>query len=140
MTPQETPDVFEKTLQTTNLWLKDIMEEMGPNKQRAYHALAAVLHALRDRMTPETAAHFSAQLPMLVRGIFFDQWHPSKHGKPMRSREEFVEHVAQGLTNIGSINVEDAIRAVFRAIDHYIDPNEVEKVKNTLPQHIREMW
>ncbi|MDD4616580.1 MAG: DUF2267 domain-containing protein [Alphaproteobacteria bacterium] len=140
MNPQENPDVFDKTLQTTNLWLKDIMDELGPNKQRAYHALAAVLHALRDRLTPEMAAHLSAQLPMLVRGIFFDQWHPAKHGKPMRSREEFIEHVSEGLKNMGPVNVEDSIKSVFRTIDHYIDPNEIEKVKGTLPQHIKEMW
>jgi uncharacterized protein (DUF2267 family) len=134
------PDVFDKTLQTTNLWLKDIMHEIGPDKQRAYHCLAAVLHALRDRLTPEMAAHLSAQLPMLVRGIFFDQWRPSEQPKIVRSRAEFLELVESGLAHLHPTNVEVAVKAVFKTMSHYLEPNLVEKVKGTLPEHIRELW
>jgi uncharacterized protein (DUF2267 family) len=61
-------DVFDKTLQTTNIWLDEIMEEMGPDRQLAWRILGAVLRALRDRLPPDLAAHLSAQLPLLVRG------------------------------------------------------------------------
>ena len=63
-------EVFDKTIQTTHVWLNEIGETIGPDKQRCYHALRAVLFALRDRLTTEEAFHLSAQLPMLVRGIF----------------------------------------------------------------------
>ena len=44
-------EVFDKTVHTTNAWLKEIMEVTGPDRHRAYRVLAAVLHALRDRLT-----------------------------------------------------------------------------------------
>ncbi len=55
-------DVFDKTLQTTNIWLDEIGEcdGIGPDRQRCYHALRAVLFALRDRLTVEEAAHLAA--------------------------------------------------------------------------------
>ena len=76
-------EVFDKTVQTTNAWLKEIMEATGLDRRRAYRVLAAVLHALRDRLTVDEVAQLGAQLPILVRGLYYDQWHhPS--GKPER--------------------------------------------------------
>ena len=62
-------DVFDKTLQTTHQWLDDLMEELGPDRQVAWHALGAVLRALRDRLPLGLAAHLGSQLPILVRGV-----------------------------------------------------------------------
>lgn len=52
--------VFDDTVQKTNIWLNEVMDELGPDRQRAYRALRAVLHTLRDRLTTEEAAHLSA--------------------------------------------------------------------------------
>lgn len=60
-------DVFDRTLQTTNIWLDDIMAGLGPDRHLAWHVLGAVLHALRDRLPLDQAAHLGAQLPLLVR-------------------------------------------------------------------------
>ena len=70
-------DVFDKTLQTTNIWLNEIMDEMGPDRQIAWKALSTVLHKLRDRLPVEAAAHLGAQLPLLVRGVYYDQYQPA---------------------------------------------------------------
>ncbi|MEY9163602.1 uncharacterized protein (DUF2267 family) [Sinorhizobium fredii] len=60
--------VFDKTLQITNGWLDEIIEHQGPDRQRAWHILSAVLYTLRDRFSADLSAHLSAQLPLLVRG------------------------------------------------------------------------
>jgi uncharacterized protein (DUF2267 family) len=85
---------FESTFQTTNVWLHDLMERLGwQDRNRAYHAFRAVLHALRDRLAVEQAAALGAQLPMLMRGFYYEGWHPG--GKPVKDRKkgEFLAHV-----------------------------------------------
>ncbi|RVP43789.1 DUF2267 domain-containing protein, partial [Sinorhizobium meliloti] len=70
-------DVFEKTLQTTHIWLGEIMEQHGPDRKVAWHILTVVLRVLRDRLPPEIAAHLGAELPLIVRGAYYDQYRPN---------------------------------------------------------------
>jgi len=113
------PRVFDKTVHTTNAWLKEIMEATGLDRRRAYRALAAVLHALRDRLTVDEVAQLGAQLPILVRGLYYDQWHhPAGKPERLRHKEEFLAAVTAGLDDIGPIDPEDATRAVFAVLEH----------------------
>ena len=92
-------EVFDKTIQTTNSWLNEIGEDLGPDRQRCYNALRAVLFALRDRLTVEEAADLSAQLPMLIRGIFYGAT-PVDHAAEIRSLDEFLAKINEHLQNI----------------------------------------
>jgi uncharacterized protein (DUF2267 family) len=71
-------DVFDKTLQTTNIWLDEIAATLGSDRQVAWKVLSVVLHKLRDRLPVELSAHLSAELPLLVRGVYYDQFEPAK--------------------------------------------------------------
>jgi uncharacterized protein (DUF2267 family) len=133
-------DVFDKTLHITNTWLKEIMDAIGPDRRRAYRVLAAVLHALRDRLTVDEAAQLGAQLPLLVRGLYYDQWHPAGQPKRQRHREDFLAAVVARLDDIGPIDSEDATRAVFAVLDRHIARGEVEDVKSMLPAELRDLW
>ena len=132
--------VFDDTLHKTNIWLNEVMEEVGPDRQRAYHALRAVLHTLRDRLSTEEAAHLSAQLPMLIRGIYFEGWRPGRGPTRQRNREQFVSDVSARLQAVGPINPETAARGVFRAIERHVTAGEVADVKSMLPDDIRTLW
>jgi hypothetical protein len=44
-------DVFDKTLQTTNVWLDEMMEALGPDRQVAWHTLWAGLRRSRGWLT-----------------------------------------------------------------------------------------
>jgi|GEM_PF-933212 len=100
---------FDATLQTTHIWLNEICDELKwvRDPHRAYHALRSVLHALHDRLRPEEAAGFAAQLPLLVRGTFYEGWHPT--GTPIKAHtaDDFLAR-AQGLGSpsvaVSSIN------------------------------------
>jgi uncharacterized protein (DUF2267 family) len=72
-------DVFDETIQTTHIWLDELMkdEAIGPDKNLAWHVLGAVLRAIRDRLPVDLAAHFGSQLPILVRGTYYDQFRPA---------------------------------------------------------------
>jgi uncharacterized protein (DUF2267 family) len=133
-------EVFDKTLHTTNAWLDEIMAKMGPDRQLAWHLLRAVLHALRDRLPPGLMAHLGAQLPLLVRGLYYDQWHYSEEQLKQRSQEEFLGRVAEGLKGTRPINVADGVKTVFQVLNHYVEPGQVQKVREALPEPVRDLW
>jgi uncharacterized protein (DUF2267 family) len=133
-------DVFDKTVQTTNIWLDEIMERMGPDRHVAWHILGAVLRALRDRIPVDERAHLAAQLPLLVRGTYYDQWHPAAGIKKSRTEEEFVEYVAEGLKDTRPVNAREATRTVFGVLERHISGGQVDKIIATLPRHIRGLW
>lgn len=133
-------EVFDKTVQTTNIWLNEICDELGPDKQRAYHALKAVLHALRDRLLVEEAAHLSAQLPTLIRGLYFEGWSPARQPGRERTREEFLNKVQAEFANLRPMGADEACRAVFSTMERHITHGQLDKVKQALPEDIRRLW
>ncbi len=129
---------FDKAVHNANLWLKDVMEELDwEDRHRAYAALRATLQALRDRLTVEEAAQLGAQLPTLVRGIYYEGWHPS--GKPLKERhkEDFLRHIAHALRYDAQAEPENVARAVFRVLAHRVTVGEMEDVRRILPGEIR---
>ncbi len=137
--------VFDTTLQKTNSWLKDVMKELGTDdRHQAYLALRAVLHALRDRLTVEEAAELGAQLPMLIRGFYYEGWDPT--GKPVRERHkrDFLEHVRRYFkgTRYGEdgVDPEEVARAVFRVLARRVSDGEIADVVHILPRELRELW
>lgn len=133
-------NAFDKTIQLTHVWLKDVGETIGPDKQRQYHALRAVLFALRDRIPVEEAFHLSAQMPMLVRGIFWESYNPAHKPETYRSKEEFLEAIEGGLKVSPPLDPEECARGVFTAITRQIQPGEVDEVRQALPEPVRELF
>ena len=136
-----TQDVpFDRTVQETHEWLNDISEAMGdPRRTVAYHALRGTLFALRDRLPTPEVYDLSAQLPMLMRGLFFEGYQP--HGKPDKfHRDEFVERVRTELNRIGGANVESAIRAVLQVLDERVEEGEIADIRHALPEDLRALW
>lgn len=134
-------DVFDHTIQTTNLWLKELMDELETDdRHRAYLALRSVLHALRDRLTVDEAAHLGAQLPMLVRGIYYEGYHPANKPLKERTREEFLAHIVEQFRKDPEVDPERIARAVFTLLDEKIAKGEIEDVRHSLPKPIRELW
>jgi uncharacterized protein (DUF2267 family)/CBS domain-containing protein len=133
-------EIFDRSIHTTNIWLKEIAEAIGADRRTAWHALGAVLRALRDRLPANDAAHLSAQLPLLVRGTFYEQYRPAIQPDAMRSREEFVRRVADGLEDGRPVDAEAAIEAVLSVLQRHITKAETAKVRQALPEHIRRLW
>jgi uncharacterized protein (DUF2267 family) len=132
-------EAFESSRQKTDLWLKEIARELRtPHKPRAYSALRAVLHTLRDCMPVEAAAKFSGQMPLILKGVFFDGWKP--HAKPERlTRAQFYARVRERLRGV-AVDGGLATRAVLVVLDRHLSPGEVEGVKRVLPHEVRLLW
>ena len=134
--------VLDTSLQKTHEWLHDIGREFGfDNERAAYAALRATLHAVRDRLPVESVAHLGAELPMLVRGIYYDGWHPSAAKLKAAHAEDFCESMRRELTGHDELqHVEKVARTVLRVLDQRLEPGQVEHVLAALPEPVRRLW
>jgi uncharacterized protein (DUF2267 family) len=133
-------EVFDRTLHTTNVWLDEITAEIGPDRHLAWHVLGAVLRAIRDEMLVEQSAHFAAQLPLLVRGAYFDQYRPATQPASARSRDEFIARIQHDLDGTRPVNVEQAATVVMRTLNRHVTEGQVKKVRDALPKGVRALW
>ena len=124
----------------THVWLGELAADAGLDDQaKAYSVLRAVMHALRDELTPQEAADLSAQLPMLVRGLYYEGWTGALSADHPRTRKGFLQEVASRLAPSG-VDPEEAVRAVFRLLDHRVSEGEIQDVRSILPHQIRDLW
>jgi uncharacterized protein (DUF2267 family) len=134
-------DAFDNTLQKSNIWLNEIMQELDSNdKHRAYLALRSVLHTLRDRLIVSEVAELGAQLPLMIRGIYYEGWKPGNKPVKERHREEFLSHVRDYFVNDPDVNPEQIVAAVLRVLDRHIASGETADIRRLLPPELRSLW
>ncbi|HVH99749.1 MAG TPA: DUF2267 domain-containing protein [Enhygromyxa sp.] len=132
---------LNRSVHKTQIWLKDL-SELGhlDNEQQAYSVLRAVLHALRDRLTVDEAANFAAQLPMIVRGVYYEGWRPSSAPIKYKERSEFYERVRQELREKADVDVVHATNAVFGLLSAKITAGEMANLREMMPADLRLLW
>jgi len=134
-------EVFDSTVHKTNSWLKGLMEELRwQDRRKAYLALRATLHALRDRLTVEEAAQLGAQLPMLIRGFYYEGWDPTRKPLKIRHKDEFLGRIVQELRSGDAVDPERIARAVFKLLADRVTEGEIADVKHVMPSEIRDLW
>jgi len=132
------PSIIEQSVEKTHIWLKEIAAELGDeDRQYAYRALRAVLHTLRDRLTVDVAAKLAAQLPTLIRGIYYEDWDPSRTPLPIHDVEAFLDHVVGEGHMAGETEASVAVTAVARVLRAHVSPGEINEVLAVLPDKFR---
>src|SRR5919106_3085314 len=134
-------DVFDTTVQKTNNWLNELMQVLSwPDKHKVYLALRATLHALRDRLTVEEAAHLGAQLPMLVRGFYYEGWDPVGKPNKTRSKDEFLAPIHEQFRGDPEVDPERVARAVFKVLANRVTEGEIQDVRSMFPKDLADLW
>ncbi|MEU7979418.1 DUF2267 domain-containing protein [Micromonospora sp. NPDC049081] len=132
---------FESSVDKTNLILKDIEQAYGwprARRNQSYAALRTVLHLLRDRMTVQECAEFAAQLPVLVRGIYFDGWQPEN--VPVKlNRDDFLYEVRQGFPYDVEGGPQRVTQVVLDALRRHVTQGEWQDVKSGMPRDLQRL-
>ena len=135
--------ILDRSVQKTNIWLRDANYELGWfTIQRAYLSLRSVLHALRDRLTIQEVAQLGAQLPIFIRGLYYEGWNPGRIPRASRKKEAFLAQIRADFahTRNPDVDTEHITRAIFRVLCKHVSEGELEEIKNLLPRDLREFW
>lgn len=134
------PPSIAHTVQQTQEWLKELRDNADLDDEgAALSVLRVVLHQLRDRLTPEEAVELGAQLPTILRGIYYEGWRPSRTPERIRSKQKFLDAITTKLLP-RPIQAEQAARDVFALVAHHCDPGEISQVIDQLPADIKRLW
>ncbi len=137
----DNPNPFDETYQKSTAWLNAVAAALGiPDKRRAYQALRGTLHALRDRLAVDESAQLAAQLPMLVRGLYFEGWRPVHTALKERTEAEFLEHVRVDVPDMTLEEAAIAASAVFAVLAAHVSAGEIHDVREALPAEVRRLW
>ena len=134
---------LDEAIHTANIWLRDIEEAAGlKDRESAYRALRGVLLMIRDRLPVEPASQFGAQLPMLIRGIYYEQFSPAHQPEKIRSKTEFLTLIAQEFDPVPELlnDPDRATQAVLSVVNKHIDEGEAKKARHMLNDDLKELW
>lgn len=97
------------------------------------------MHVLRDRLPIEEAVKLAAQLPLPIKGTYFDGWTPKD--KPERyDKEEFARRVHRQFGFDSNVNPSEVIRAVLRVMYSHMGEGELRNVRSNMPKDIQEWF
>ena len=134
-------EVIDHSVQLTHEWINEVRERLGWDSSRdALRLLRVTLTQIRDHLGHDEVAQLSAQMPLLIRGMFFEGWRPSH--TPVRDRNvtHFINAIEDQVGDVLGWRGAADIAAVFLTLDDKVSEGEIRDVKAGLPRAIREMW
>jgi uncharacterized protein (DUF2267 family) len=132
-------ETIESTTQKTYEWIARIGEALHMEKGDAYKALRAVLQTVRDRLPLDLAVHFGAQLPMLIRGLYYEGWEPSKVPIKM-SRQEFLDAIQEKIVARRVVDPLATAQSVLSVAARYVGVGEMTKVMHSFPNDMQSLF
>ena len=133
---------IDHTAQVTHHWINELDGHFlgWGNKAKSYRLLRTALQALRDWLPVNEAADFAAQLPNLLRGVYYEQWRPATTPVKPRSKSDFLGRIDHAFVGDPILHTEDAVRITFRFLSTKIAAGEIADIKHALPADLRALW
>ena len=130
---------FDRTVEKTNEWINELGAELGADKDTTYYLLRALLHSIRDMLTVEEATQFAAQLPMLVKGFYYECWRPTNVPVKISSINEFFQLVKKRYGGKEEVDFDFAVPTVILYLSKK-NFRETEDIKAIIPAELRSLW
>lgn len=134
-------EAIDHTVQLTHEWINELASRLDwSSKRSALRLLRVTLQHLRDHLPVDELAQFSAQLPLLIRGMFFEGWVPKRTVVKERRSGDFINVLATQMEEAEEFRGDQDIRCVFDLLNARLSAGEIEDVRANLPQAIRAHW
>jgi len=133
--------VFERTTHEAHDWVNELTARLDWTSERdALRLLRVVLRKLRDHLPVNEMAQFSAQLPIMLRGMFFEGWQPNAAPARAQPAAAFITAVEAEVADVLDYRGPVDIAVVFHLLNARISRGEVEDVRANLPTDLQAMW
>jgi len=134
-------EVIDETVQHAHVWINELAERIETgDKRRALRLMRAVMAAVRDTLSHQEAAHLSAQLPVLIRGFYWEGWRPAETPMHPRGRAPFLDRIGRAYQPEAGAKLEEDVEEVFRLLNNRVSEGEVRDVLRSLPEDLRALW
>jgi uncharacterized protein (DUF2267 family) len=122
-------------------WIDDATHRLGwHDRDKAYVALVAAMHALRDVLPTEEVVYLGASFPTLLRGLYYEGWHLAKRTGALKSRNMFLDRIHEAVHRDPGIDAEQVARAIFALLAARLPAAEIEDAKAATPKPVRTFW
>lgn len=134
-------EIIDHAAQTTHEWVGELAGRLDwTSKRSALRLLRVTMHQVRDHLQVDELAQFSAQLPLLIRGMFFEGWVPKRTPSKERSEAAFVQAIEKELGDTDDYRGPQDITYVFLLLNAHLSSGEIEDVRASMPTDIRNFW
>ncbi len=129
---------IDETVQQTYVWVNEVAAGFHGNRHQGFKIIRAFLQTLRDHLQVDESAQLAAQLPMLLRGAYYEGWDPSHNRQNERDAQAFIDRFVHD-SGVRPMDARDALASVAKVLRDHISPGEYEDVIMSLPAHVREL-
>jgi uncharacterized protein (DUF2267 family) len=134
-------EVIDHSVHLTHEWINELAGRLDwLSKRSALRLMRVTLHRIRDHLLIDEVAQLSAQLPVMIRGFFFEGWMPKDTPIKERKGADFIAFVGHHMGDTAEYRGRDDIKCVFDLLNARVSRGEVEDIRASLPQDLRDMW
>lgn len=132
--------LFHESVEKSNDWLRELSARLKwDDPRQVYRALRVTLHLLRDRLPVNEAVHLAGEFPLVLKGLYFENWRPAKVPNKDLDRKAFSEALQAAFPKL-DFDPELVCLAVFGLVKKHISPGEAKDVGSNLPETLGYVW
>lgn len=132
---------LETALTETEAWIDEFMLQLRwHNRNLAYDAFIGALHALRDSLPWDEAVQIGAYFPPLLRGLYYEGWHPTGRSLPLSGARQFLDRIHDSVHREPGIDPEVVAHALFALLGKRLPAPELEDARAVAPEALHAFW
>lgn len=139
---------FDTFAQEAYEYVNELSRELGhpEEKERTLIIWRAVMHNIRDRIHMGESLQLIAPLPMILKGIYVEDWKFSeKPPKDFDTVEEFKDEVKAVQERYGEKDfpwkksTEEIISITISSLSRYLKEEQLEHLRDQMPNDLKEL-
>ncbi|WFU13245.1 DUF2267 domain-containing protein (plasmid) [Rhizobium sp. CB3090] len=123
---------FPDAARQAEVWVAELAEQLHCELRQAYDVLRSVLHAVRDCLSLQEGVDLANHLPVLLRGLFYENWHPTD-AKRAQARADLTVEVSKRLKQV-EFDAKKVLEEFFKLLEHRLNPKGLAKLDMMLSE------